>query len=337
VSRGMRHIGVIGFDGVNGVDITGPLEAFANTGRDDFTRKESRGSYLLHVLGLTAAPFRTESGVRIVPDHSLRNAPALDTVIVPGGWGLREPATNAAVCTWLRAHAPRARRVACVCTGVYGLAPTGLLDGRRVTTHWRFASDLAQRFPGLRVEGDALFLKDGRYYTSGGITAGIDLALALIEEDFGSRAALAVAREMVVYVKRPGGQEQYSEPLRDQVRATDRFSDLVAWMSGHLQRDLSVATLAARAGLSPRHFSRRFAATFACTPAEYTESLRLNAARERLSGPRRTIEAVAASVGIASADVLGRRFKQRFGITPRQYRDRFLCTPDPDNTSRTWS
>jgi transcriptional regulator GlxA family with amidase domain len=335
MSRGLRNIGVIGFNGVNAVDIVGPLEAFASAGREDYTRKESRGCYALHVLGLSEAPFRTESGVRMLPEHSLHDAPSLDTIIVPGGWGLREPATNTAVSAWLRARAPRTRRVACVCTGIYGLAPTGLLDGRRVTTHWRFTSDVAQRFPRLRVEGDALYLKDDRYYTSGGVTAGIDLALALIEEDFGSRAALTVAREMVVYVKRPGGQEQYSEPLRDQVRAAEGFSDLVAWMLGHLGSDLSGTALAAQVGLSPRHFSRRFAATFACTPAEYVERLRLNAARERLSASRRTVEAIAASVGFGSADVLTRRFRRRFGITPRQYRERFLYVPDSNKTRRT--
>ncbi len=329
--RSPKHIGVIGFDGVNGVDVIGPLEAFASAGRADFTRKESRGCYVLHVLGLREAPFRTESGVQMLPEHCLSDAPALDTLIVPGGWGLRESETNAIISAWLRTHAPRIRRVACVCTGIFGLAPTGLLDGRRVTTHWRFTADIARRFPRLRVEGDALFLRDGRYYTSGGITAGIDLALALIEEDLGPRTALAVAREMVVYLKRPGGQEQYSEPLRDQVRAADGFSELVAWMSGHLERDLSVAILAARAGLSPRHFSRRFAATFACTPAEYVESLRLSVARERLTTSRRTIEAVAASVGFASADVLSRRFRHRFGIPPRLYRDSFRV-PDSGKT-----
>ncbi|PYK08503.1 MAG: AraC family transcriptional regulator, partial [Verrucomicrobia bacterium] len=153
---------------------------------------------------------------------------------------------------WVRLHATRIRRIASVCTGVYGLAPTGLLDGREVTTHWRFAKDLSQRFPKLRVNANALFLKDGPFYTSAGITAGIDLSLALIEEDYGAAAALVVARDLVVYLKRPGGQEQYSEPLQFQSKSTDRFTDLAVWMQGHLHGDLSVEALAKRACLGSR-------------------------------------------------------------------------------------
>jgi transcriptional regulator GlxA family with amidase domain len=322
----LKHIGVIAFDGLNAIDLVGPLEAFASAGRSDFTRKESRGAYALHVIGLGAGPVFAESGVRFVPDRELSDAPALDTVIVPGGWGVREHSTNAALSSWLRAHAPAIRRVATVCTGVYGLAPTGLLNGRRVTTHWRFAEDLATRFPKLIVAGNAVFLKDGRYYSSGGITAGIDLALSLIEEDLGPHAALSVAREMVVYLKRPGGQEQYSEPLRHQVRTADAFADLVAWMRGHLADDFSVPRLAARVRLSPRQFSRRFVAAFECTPAEYVENLRLSVARERLIDARRRIESVAASVGFTNTDVFSRRFKRRFGISPRSYREGFSAS-----------
>ena len=317
----VKHVGVIAFDGVNAVDLVGPLEVFSNAGRPDFTRRESRGVYAIHLLGLGSQPVYTESGVRFVPDKQLADAPAtLDTIIVPGGAGLREPSTNSAVSAWLRLRARATRRVATVCTGVYGLAPTGLLDGRRVTTHWRFAQDLAQRFPKLIVDGNAIFLKDGRYYSSGGITAGIDLALALVEEDLGPQAALTVAREMIVYLKRPGGQ---SEPLRYQVHGADRFADLVAWIRGHLSGDTSVPALAARVGLSPRQFARRFTATLGYTPAQYVENLRLSVAREYLGGASRSIEKIAASVGFTSADVFARRFKRRFGISPRSYRERF--------------
>ena len=329
MTRGAKRVGVLGFNGVNAVDVVGPTEVFANAGRPDFTLGESKGLYRTCLIGLTDAPFTAESGLRFVPDCRLADAPALDTLIVPGGWGLRESATNAAVSAWLRGRAPRIRRVACVCTGVYGLAPTGLLDGRRVTTHWRFAEDLSRRFPGLTVDAKALFIKDGRYYTSGGITAGIDLALALVEEDLGPRVALAVARELVVYLKRPGGQEQFSEPLRFQVHSADRFADLIAWICAHLERDLSVPILAERARLSPRHFSRRFHATFACTPAQFVDGLRLTEARERLTAPGRTVDSVAASVGFASADVFRRRFRRRFGVAPSNYRERFLTASSP--------
>jgi transcriptional regulator GlxA family with amidase domain len=213
-------------------------------------------------------------------------------------------------------------------TGIFGLAPTGLLDGRRVTTHWRWAPALASQYPALRVDSDALFVQDGKFYTGGGITAGIDLALALIEEDLGPRTALAAAREMVVYLKRPGGQEQYSEPLRSQVRAAGRLADLVAWIDGHLDRDLSVEVLAQRACLSPRQFNRRFSEAFNCTPARYVEDARMRMARQRLIAPGHTVAGIADSLGFSSADVFRRAFERRFGIAPIEYRHRFgTCTP----------
>jgi transcriptional regulator GlxA family with amidase domain len=325
-SKVPRRVGVLGFPGANAVDIVGPLEAFASAGRTDYTSKDSHGAYEVCVIGLSDEPFRAESGVQFLPHYRLENAPALDTLIVAGGWGLRESSTNTTVAAWLHRFAPRIRRVAAVCTGIYGLAPTGLLDGRCVTTHWRFLQDIAQRWPRLRVQGDALFLKDGRYYTSGGVTAGIDLALALIEEDLGPRTALSVARELVMYLKRPGGQEQFSEPLRFQARAIDEFADLIAWISAHLDADLSVEALAARARLSPRHFSRRFATAVGCTPAGFVANARLREARTRLTETARTIESIAASVGFRSADVFRRQFAHHFGVAPSGYRERFTST-----------
>jgi transcriptional regulator GlxA family with amidase domain len=192
-----------------------------------------------------------------------------------------------------------------------------------VTTHWNHAQDVARRFPKLKVESNALFLKDGRFYTSAGITAGIDLSLAMIEEDHGPSIALAVARELVVYMKRSGGQEQYSEPLQFQTQSTNRFADLAAWIPGHLRQDLSVEALAERACICPRHFSRRFKSAFGSTPAAFVEALRLDEARRRLISARRSIEATAASVGFRSADSFRRAFERRFGIPPRTYRSRF--------------
>jgi transcriptional regulator GlxA family with amidase domain len=228
----------------------------------------------------------------------------------------------------LKSQAGGIRRIASVCTGVYGLAATGLLDGRQVTTHWRFTRDVARRFPNIKVNPDALFLKDGPFYTSAGVTAGIDLSLALIEEDYGPGVALSVARELVMYLKRPGGQEQYSEPLQFQIQSTDRFADLAAWMMRHLHQDLSVEVLADKACLCPRHFSRRFKEVFGTTPALYVEGLRLNEARRRLTLPNQTIESIAASVGFKSADVFRRAFERRFGVTPSGYRIRFAPYPE---------
>ncbi|MEP7042402.1 MAG: helix-turn-helix domain-containing protein [Dokdonella sp.] len=327
------RVGVLGFDGINGLDLIGPLEAFAHAAYLDAADAAGQ-SYEVSVIGMTRKSFTSESGMRFVPHYSLTNAPELDTLVIPGGAGLRDAATTRKVAAWVAARAPRLRRIASVCTGIYGFAPTGLLDGRRVATHWRFADAVAQRFPQLHVDGAAIFIKDGPYYTSGGVTAGIDLALALIEEDLGPGAALAVARELLVYVKRPGGQEQYSEPLRFQARAADRYADLVAWIGAHLDRDLSVSTLAARAHLSPRQFARRFAAALGCTPADYVEGVRLGEARNRLADADSAIEQIARSVGFNSADAFRRAFERRFGIGPSVYRERFgLAAPRANSRS----
>ncbi len=302
------------------LDLVGPIDAFTTATTEEAV---PRPCYDVVVLGLSRTAFVAESGVRFEPHATVRSAPALDTLIIPGGKGLRHPPTQAAVAAWVKARAGYIRRVATVCTGVYGLAPTGLLDGRRVTTHWRFARDFARTFPRLTVDPSALFIKDGRFYTCAGVTAGIDLSLALIEEDYGPSVALAVARELVVYLKRAGGQEQYSEPLRFQTRSADRFADLAAWMHAHLRHDLSVEALAARACLGPRHFTRRFKDIFGTTPATFVEDLRLGEARQRLSMAGQSIEAVARSVGFQSGDAFRRAFERRFGINPTTYRQRF--------------
>ena len=312
-----RRIGLLVFDGITALDLVGPADAFASA------RIEDRGVYEIVTLGLTRRACVAESKITFQPQTTLEDAPPLDTLIVPGGSGLRRDGVGEILATWIRQSARRIRRIASVCTGIYGLAPTGLLEGRRVTTHWRFARDVARRFPGLRVDPDALFVKDGRFYTSAGITAGIDLSLSLIEEDHGSQVALAVARELVVYLKRAGGQEQFSEPLQFQVGSRDRFGDLAAWMVGHLAKDLSVEALARRMAVSPRHLSRQFKDAFDRTPAAFVEALRLDEARRRLSARASTIESVAESVGFRSADAFRRAFDRRFGIAPTIYRHRF--------------
>jgi transcriptional regulator GlxA family with amidase domain len=317
------RVGFIGFDGVNAVDLSGPLEAFASA--NDLQTDQGRPRrYDTLVLGLSRRLFTTDSGLEIKPHATLADAPPLDTLVIPGGTGLRRPQTQAAVVAWVRAHAKRIRRIASVCTGIYGLAAAGLLDGRRVTTHWRFARAVAEQFPALKVEADAIFVQDGPYFTSAGVTAGIDLALALIEQDFGAQLALEVARDLVVYVKRDGGQEQYSQPLQFQVASSsDRLAALGAWIPAHLRQDLSVEALAAQACLSPRQFGRRFRKVFQTTPAEFVETLRLDEARRRLCAPGTSIAEVAESVGFASADAFRRAFERRFGVGPRAYRARF--------------
>jgi transcriptional regulator GlxA family with amidase domain len=316
-----RRIGILGFDGIQALDLVGPAETFSAAGRGE----ASDPLYDVVVLGLERKRFVSETGLTLVADAPASASPRLDTIIVPGGAAMRSEETARRAAAFVAHHHGSARRIASVCTGAYGLAPTGLLDGRHVATHWRYAGDLQRRYPALRVDADAIFVKDGPFYSSAGISAGIDLSLALIEEDAGPRAALDVARELVVFLKRPGGQAQFSEPLRFQTRSADRFSDLVAWMTGHLDADLSVHSMAAKVFLSPRQFTRAFRATYGKTPAAFVEAMRLAEASRRLSSGRIGIESIARSVGYASADVFRRAFERRFGVAPRDYRARFAA------------
>lgn len=316
------RVGFVGFENVSALDFVGPAEAFAAARRDSGNGKTER-CYEVAILGLTRGSFVAESGVVFQPTATIKTAPALDTLIIPGGCGLRVPAVNRQVAEWIMERTRETRRIASICTGIYGLAATGLLDGRRVTTHWRWVNDVAKRFPKLRIEPNSLFVRDGKFYTSAGVTAGIDLALALIEEDFGSKLALTVAREMVVYLKRSGGQEQYSEPLQFQTQANDRFAELVEWMTNNPTADMSVESLARRASLSPRQFFRRFKEHFGSSPATFVETMRLNEARRRLSRREPSIQNVAESVGFKGADSFRRAFGRRFRVTPGRYRRNF--------------
>jgi transcriptional regulator GlxA family with amidase domain len=317
MSVSASRVAFLGFDGFQAMDICGPLDAF------DSANQFRAGSYDTVITSLDGRPCASESGLRIAPDTSLAQAGTIDTLIIPGGAGLRRLGVGEAIGAAVRACAPGLRRIVSVCTGIYGLAPSGLADGCRVTTHWRHAPDVAARFPALQVQADSIFLKHGRIYTSAGITAAIDLALALIEEDYGPRLAVSVARDLVVYLKRSGGQRQFSEPLQFQSRAGDRFADLAAWMVANLRADLTVEALADRAGLGARQFNRRFRAAFGAAPAHAVEFLRLDAARERLATTGANIDQIADAVGFTSADSFRRAFNRRFGLSPADYRARF--------------
>ncbi|HSE13144.1 MAG TPA: DJ-1/PfpI family protein [Rudaea sp.] len=317
-----KRVGFLVYPSIQALDLAGPMDAFAAAVIEDGVGAPVR-CYETVTIGLDARTVAAESGLCIKPRFTLRNAPRLDTLVIPGGAGMRDPAVGTRVAAWIRLRARQLRRIAAVCTGVYGLAASGLLDGRRVSTHWRFAQDLAQRFPALQVDAGPLFVKDGAFYTSAGITAGIDLSLALIEEDFGPSVALSVARELVVYLKRPGGQAQFSEPLQFQTQSADRMADIASWIVANLHKDLGVEVLAARARLCPRQFTRRFKHAFGTTPAAFIESARIDEARRRLAGYHGTLDRVASSVGFRSDDVFRRTFERRLGITPSAYRTRF--------------
>lgn len=314
-----KTIGLLAYDDMQGLDLTGPLDVFGAAN----SLAPGMPPYGLHVIGVHAGTVRAENGLAILPACSIEDAPPLDTLLIPGGIGSRLGNVDLQLLAWLRRQAETARRVVSVCTGAYMLAATGLLDGRRVATHWHYAEDLARRFPAIHVEPERLFLRDGRFATSGGLTAGIDLALALVEEDLGAATSLAVARYLVMYVTRPGNQTQFSAPLAAQAQATGRLGTLVDWLLAHLKDEITSERMAEQVSMSPRHFRRVFADTFGTSPARFVGHLRLEQACMRLTRDRTSIDRIASSVGFHSADVFRRAFRARYDATPGEYRERF--------------
>jgi transcriptional regulator GlxA family with amidase domain len=306
------------FDGMQSLDLTGPLEVFATANRE-----AGGGAYQLRTASLGGGPVRTTSGLAITPDGDLRDpagAPP-DLLLVPGGDGAR--ARPPELVGWLRQHAPRAQRVASVCTGAFLLAAAGLLDGRRVTTHWSRCAALQRDYPAVQVDPDPIFIADGRIATSAGITAGIDLALALVEEDLGRDVALAVARALVVFLRRPGNQAQFSAQLSAQVARRAPLRDVQQWIAEHPADDLSVEVLARKASLSPRHFARAFAAEVGLTPGRYVERVRLEAARRQLEDTPAGVEQTARACGYRTPEAMRRAFTEALGVSPAEYRRRF--------------
>ncbi len=317
----VRRIAIAVYDGVTGLDVAGPADVFSTA--NELVNKEP-APYHVVATGSRRGRVAAESGVSLHADIAFKDSVSFDTIIVPGGRGVRLHAkTRAPVVQFLLAHSKRTRRVASVCTGIYALADTGLLDGRNVTTHWRYADDVRRLWPKLHVNADAIFINDGKFYTSAGVTAGIDLSLSFVEEDFGSELALAVAREIVVYLKRSGGQLQYSQPLLAQTKARTHFGSLTEWIRGNLQSDLTLETLAERIQLSPRHFVRKFKATLGVTPSDFVEQLRLDEARWLLVNGDDPVSELAQTVGYRGDDTFRRAFERRYGIAPAEYRRRF--------------
>ncbi len=313
-----RSIVILGFEGAQSLDVTGPLEVFATAGR------LREGRYETGVVTPDGAPFRTSSGLRMAPDRALGDVGGpIDTLVVAGGGGVsvarRDPATVAAI----QAAATRSRRVAAVCTGAFLLAAAGLLDGRRAATHWSATELLAADHPEVDVDPDSIFVRDGDVWTSAGVTAGIDLALALVEEDHGRAAALDVARWLVVFAKRPGGQAQFSAPLAAQLaeRAPIRAAQELA--RARPEADLTVEALAAHAHMSVRGFARAFRREVGMTPAAYVEAVRVERAVAMLQTTSAGADRVAADCGFGTAETFRRAFRRRMGVTPGEYRDRF--------------
>jgi transcriptional regulator GlxA family with amidase domain len=317
----IRVIEVLTFPAVQLLDITGPVQVFASA-NDVIADAGGTPPYRLRLVTQGEQGVVSSAGVTLATGPLSRSSEALDTLLVAGGQGVEAAAANPALVDWLRRRAAQARRVASVCTGAFLLAAAGLLDGRRAVTHWKDCARLAQRFPAVRVEPDPIFVRDGRVWTSAGVTAGIDLALALVEEDLGRSIALAVARYMVVFLKRPGGQAQFSATLALQA-ADDKFGALHDWINGHLGDDLSLSVLADQAGMSERSFSRHYAEATGQTPARAIERLRVESARRLLSESRTPVKRIAQRCGFGSEETMRRSFLRRLAVTPQDYRSRF--------------
>ena len=317
-----KTVGLIVDEEVAATDLMGAAEVFS---RAKIRTSDQPGTrdffcYRTMTIGANAGPCATECGIVIRPDIEMEQAPSLDTLIVCGGSGGPGERLSRSLIKWLKQRAPSTRRIAALGRGIYALAATGLLDGRHAAIHWRFAKDVASRFPKLRVDPNKLFIKDSSFYTCAGGTSAVDLALALVEEDFGRHVALALARELVVHVKRSGEHQQYSEALKFQTQSSDRFADLPAWIFSHLSDDLSIDVLAERAAMSRRNFTRLFHEAFGKTPAQFVAEARIAEAQQRLLTPRNSIESIASSLGFRSADVFSVAFERYTGIRPRIYR-----------------
>ena len=328
-----KTVGLIVFEQMAADELTGPAEIFSRAKMLTADGHEFR-CYHIITLGISTESCVTECGIIVKPQLAIKDAPSLDTLIIPGSSGVHDARLNKKIARWLGHRAPGTRRTAALGTGIYQLAATGLLDGRHVTTHWRFAKDVTLRFPKLRINPNRLFIKDGPFYTCAGGASAVDLSLSLIEEDYGRQIALKLARELVVQLKRSGEQEQYSEPLQFQVESSERFADLAGWILCNLSRDLSIEALAQRACMSPRNFARVFRHAFGTTPAEFVATARIREAQRRLRVPRTSIESVGASVGFKSADAFSRTFERHVGCRPSTYRARLGITPQGDFLNR---
>ncbi|MFW1676853.1 GlxA family transcriptional regulator [Pontibacter sp. JAM-7] len=316
-----QKIGVLIFHEAQVLDITGPHEVFSSARM----LQEQNGSdqcYEVFLIAKTRAPVRMSSGMAIVPDYDFTICPpAMDTLIIPGAENIQHALDDAELLSWIDQQAARVRRLVSICTGAFLLAKLGLLEGKNITTHWAYCTDMQQRFPQLKIESDAIFIKQGSIYTSAGVTAGMDLSLALVEEDVGKTIAMSVARKLVVFYKRPGGQKQFSEFILSQ--SNSHFSALIDWILENLSADLSIEMLAQRANMSPRHFVRKFKQEVGETPAKFVERLRLSQARILLENKCSILKSIANKCGFKSEEQMRRAFQRGLCVTPNEYRTRF--------------
>jgi len=317
--RESRLVVMLVYPGIMTMDVFGPLEAFATA-----NSVANRPLYRLAIASMDGAAVETSIGVSLAPSIA---APAvrepIDTLLVSGGHGQVAARTDKRLLAWLKTEGRKARRTGSICTGAFVLAAAGLLDGKHATTHWAMADELGRRFPKVVVDADRIFVRHAGIYTSAGVTAGIDLALALIEEDHGRKLALRVARALVVYLQREGGQAQFSSRLQAQFTESAPIRRVQDWALDNLAADLRAPALAGQAGMSERTFRRSFAAETGETPRDFVERVRVDAARQMMEESRLPLQTVARRCGLETMDTLRRAFVRRLGITPQQYRLRF--------------
>jgi transcriptional regulator GlxA family with amidase domain len=320
-----RRIAMLAFEGCEILDVCGPLEIFgmANIWLK-LSGQAEESPYTLSVLAEQAGPVTTMSGLRIVADRAIGDSDdGIDTLLVSGGLGVDQARKNPNLVAWLTRMAGRVRRLGSICTGAFLLAESGLLDGRRATTHWYWCQQLADEFRNVTVEPDRIAVRDGAVYSSGGVTAGIDLALSLIEEDWGRETAVMIGRWMLVFPSRPGGQSQFGNCLVKGAKARQDFQELQDWIITHPGEDLSVEALASRMNMSPRHFARTFDQEVGLTPAKFVELARLEKARALLEQTRLPVEAIARQCGFGHPENLRRAFQRTLKVSPLDYRARF--------------
>ncbi|MGR9115576.1 MAG: GlxA family transcriptional regulator [Gammaproteobacteria bacterium] len=331
----VRTIGMVLYPFVESLDVTGPLEvfSFANMAMKSGGLVD-QPVYQIELFAENPGPIKTLSGLEIVATRSyLDFQDDIDTLFIPGGNTTAELA-NTELLAWINVMATKVRRLASVCIGAFILAECGLLDQRRATTHWGFCNTLRLKYPSVKVEPDKIFICDGDIYTSGGITAGIDLALSMVEEDWGHELALYVARDLVMFLKRPGGQSQFSAYLASESSKRMDIRDLQAWIIANPTENHHVDKLAERVAMSSRNFSRTFLQETGMTPGKFVEKVRIDAARHYLEQENLSIEAVATKAGFADAERMRRTFIRHLGVNPKSYRDRFCRHTDIETTKQ---
>ncbi|WP_207481310.1 GlxA family transcriptional regulator [Arenibaculum pallidiluteum] len=316
----VRKVEILCFPDVQLLDVAGPLQALSSA-NEQLGRQGRASSYVMRVVA-PKPDIRATAGLSFATDALSGTDDPVDTLIVAGGQGVMRAAEDTDLVSWVATRARASRRVAAVCTGAFLLGAAGLLDGRRAVTHWEYCERLARRFPLAKVEPDRIFIRDGHVWTSAGVTAGIDLTLALVEEDLGHALALAVAQHLVMFLKRPGGQAQFSAMLTLQA-SDDRFPNLHAWIREHLSTELSLPRLAEQVGMSERSFSRKYREQTGITPAQAVKRIRIEVARQLVVETELPLKRIADRCGFGTEETLRRAFHETFGSAPSDYRHRF--------------